>query len=72
MNAEKLTQQEAVREWDTNPDTGLNAAQVAAHAKKWGENRLTPVKQKSLVRRIIDGLTEPMMIILLVVEQACL
>ncbi|MCI8413400.1 MAG: calcium-translocating P-type ATPase, PMCA-type [Clostridia bacterium] len=66
MNAEKLTQQEAVREWDTNPDTGLNAAQVAAHAKKWGENRLTPVKQKSLVRRIIDGLTEPMMIILLV------
>ncbi len=66
VNAEKLTAQEAVAEWDTNPDTGLNHEQIASHAKKWGENKLSAAKPKSLFKRIIDGLTEPMMIILLV------
>lgn len=66
MNAEKLTQQEAIKEWDSDIESGLRTSQVAAHAKRWGENKLTPAKSKSLFSRIIDGLTEPMMIILLV------
>ena len=66
MNAEKLTPAEALEEWDTNPDTGLSGGKVAEHAAKWGENKLTAAKPKSLFSRIIEGLTEPMMIILLV------
>lgn len=66
MNAEKLTQNEAIAEWDACPETGLNAAQVREHAARWGENKLTAAKPKSLARRIFDGLTEPMMLILLV------
>ena len=66
MNAEKLTQQEAIAEWDTDESTGLRASQIAEHAKRWGENKLTVQKPKSLFKRILDGLTEPMMIILLV------
>lgn len=66
MNAEKLTKQEAIAEWEANPETGLSAEQVALHAQKWGENKLTAAKPKSLFKRIIEGLTEPMMIILLV------
>ncbi len=66
MNAEKLTWKEAVAEWDTDVDTGLKTSQISDHAKRWGENKLTAAKPKSLFRRIIEGLTEPMMIILLV------
>ena len=66
MNAEKLTPAEALEEWDTNPDTGLSGGKVTEHAAKWGENKLTAAKPKSLFSRIIEGLTEPMMIILLV------
>ena len=47
VNAEKLTAQEAVVEWDTNPDTGLNGEQIAAHAKKWGENKLSASKLRA-------------------------
>ena len=65
-NAEKLTVNEALAEWDSNPDTGLSADKVKSHAERWGLNKLTVQKPKSLFSRIIDGLTEPMMIILLV------
>lgn len=66
MNAEKLTQDEVIAEWDTDPQTGLSGEKVAEHAARWGENKLTAAKPKSLWRRILEGLTEPMMIILLV------
>ncbi len=66
MNAEKLTREEAIAEFDAQPESGLDAARVVAHAEKWGANRLTVKKPKSLVRRVLEGLTEPMMIILLV------
>ncbi|MDE6398220.1 MAG: calcium-translocating P-type ATPase, PMCA-type, partial [Clostridiales bacterium] len=66
MNAEKLTQDEVIAEWDANPETGLTSAQVQEHAARWGENKLTAAKPKSILRRVFDGLTEPMMLILLV------
>lgn len=66
MNAEKLTVKEALAEWDANPDVGLSTSQIEAHASKWGRNALTTAKPKSLFRRIVEGLSEPMMIILLV------
>ena len=66
MNAEKLTKQETLTEWDTDPEKGLTPDKVRSHAEKWGRNSLSAAKPKPLWRRIIDGLTEPMMIILLV------
>ena len=65
-NAEKLTQAEAIAEWDADLENGLTGAKVREHALRWGENKLTPPKPKSIFRRIFEGLTEPMMIILLV------
>ena len=55
MNAEKLTPAEALEEWDANPDTGLSGGKVAEHAAKWGENKLTAAKPKSLFSSIIEN-----------------
>ncbi|MDE7395062.1 MAG: calcium-translocating P-type ATPase, PMCA-type [Clostridiales bacterium] len=65
MNAENLTVEEALKEWQSR-ESGLKTTEVKEHERRWGKNQITPVKQKSLFFRILEGLTEPMMIILLV------
>ena len=65
MNAENLSVEEALAALESR-ESGLHASEVAAHERKWGKNSITPAKKKSLFFRILEGLTEPMMIILLV------
>ncbi len=44
--------------------SGLDDNGVQSSKVKYGENKITKVKQKSLFRRIIDALFEPMLVIL--------
>lgn len=44
---------------------GLNGRQAAASRKTYGSNVLTAKKPRSLIKRVFDELTEPMMLILL-------
>lgn len=66
MEAEKLTALEVAQILDADLAEGLTPQKVEASIVKWGKNELTRVKPKSIFKRIWEGLTEPMMIILLV------
>ena len=66
MDAHKLKSEEVIAELNSDKDRGLSPVQVESSLKKYGANVLSKTKQKSLIRRIWEGLTEPMMIILLV------
>lgn len=66
MDAERLTVAEVAQILEADISDGLSEAGVKKSAEKWGKNQLTRVKSKSLLRRIWEGLTEPMMIILLI------
>ena len=66
MDAHKLSSEEVLIQLNADKDRGLSPAQVDESLKKHGANVLSKAKQKSLLLRIWEGLTEPMMIILLV------
>ena len=65
MNAENMSVEEALAAFESR-ESGLYAKELTSHEAKWGKNSITPLKKKSLFFRILEGLTEPMMIILLV------
>ena len=58
--------QDVLSQMGTDPDKGLSAAEVQASREKHGENRFTREKPKSIFKRILEALCEPMLIILLV------
>ena len=47
MNWHTLTSNEALRELDAAPDTGLSTAAAAAREKTWGKNILEAKKVKA-------------------------
>ena len=59
------TPEEALSRLDTDRSAGLSSAKVKEHAEKYGRNEFTRAKRKSLLRRIWEALTEPMLILLL-------
>lgn len=66
MEAYKLAAQEVIAKLNSDKETGLSSRDVEESKKKYGANFLTKGKRKSLFVKIIEGLTEPMMIILLI------
>lgn len=65
MDFYKLTAEETADKLNTDIERGLAASEVQASAERYGGNTLSRKKPKSLLRRIFDELTEPMMLILL-------
>ncbi len=61
-----ISTENTLKKLGVNKNIGLTSEQVVISRKKYGKNEVTPRKQKSLIKRIIDALLEPMMIILLI------
>lgn len=59
------TPEEVVGQFGTDKAKGLSTPQVKEHAEKYGKNEFTRARPKSLLRRIWEALTEPMLILLL-------
>ena len=59
-----LEGKEAVKFFDSDQVFGLNNSAVIKSRQKYGANELTGVKKKSLFKRILEALSEPMLIIL--------
>ncbi len=66
MDAYKQRAEEVIKSFGSDSKSGLDEKQAAESVRKYGANVLTKAKHKSLFIRIVEGLTEPMMIILLV------
>lgn len=54
-----------VNEFNSNVVTGLTTDQVALNRKKYGINTLTKQKRESLLKRLWDAATEPMIVMLI-------
>lgn len=65
MDFYKMSVAETADKLGTDTAAGLTPAAAENAAKKFGKNVLSARKPKSLIRRIFDELTEPMMLILL-------
>jgi P-type Ca2+ transporter type 2C len=50
-----------------NPETGLSDLQVKTQRKKFGSNALVKIKSASIWRLVLEGLKEPMILLLLAV-----
>ena len=64
MQFYRTTAQEALRTLESDAANGLQPEQVAAHREKYGKNEFTRAKRKSLLRRVWEAATEPMLILL--------
>ncbi len=63
MKEYSLTSSQTLKNLNSSMD-GLNDSQVSLSKVKYGENKLEKIKGKSILKRIIDALFEPMLIIL--------
>ena len=70
MDFYNLSVVETADKLNTDIERGLAASEVQASAERYGGNTLSRKKPKSLLRRIFDELTEPMMLILLFAHTA--
>ncbi|MDR2201394.1 MAG: calcium-translocating P-type ATPase, PMCA-type [Clostridiales bacterium] len=66
MDAFRMSAPAAAAELGTDAERGLNEGGVEAAREKYGANVLTKAKRPGLLTRVVKGLFEPMMIILLV------
>ncbi len=62
----RKTVDEVLKELEVNSDTGLTDKQVLDKEKKYGKNQFSKGEKVSIGRKIIEGLKEPMVLILLV------
>ena len=53
------SKEELLKEFGSNPQTGLTNDKAAENRAKYGENSLTRKKQDSLLKRLWDAATEP-------------
>lgn len=63
---ENRTVSEAIRGLQTDAERGLDAKGVAERRKKYGLNRLREEEKKSLAKRILEQLNDPLILILVV------
>lgn len=63
---ENRTVSEVIRGLQTDADRGLDAKKVAERRKKYGPNRLREEEKKSLAKRILEQLNDPLILILVV------
>ena len=64
MEAFNQSPDEAVKAYGSDRTNGLTPAQVKENGEKFGRNEFTKSKRKSLLRRIWEAATEPMLILL--------
>lgn len=57
----------AIKEFGTNPEDGLSLAAVLENQKKFGANIIEEINPARAFELIIDGIREPMMIVLLTI-----
>ena len=60
-----LSEEEVLKELQTDRETGLSGAESAARLEKYGPNELEGHKQESMIKRILGQLKDPMIIVLL-------
>lgn len=63
---ENRTVSEAIRGLQTDAERGLDAKEVVERGKKYGPNRLREQENKSLAKRILEQLNDPLILILVV------
>lgn len=66
MDVHKQSAAEVIESVNSDIAMGLTPAKIEKSKEVYGINQLTQAKRKSIFKRIWEGLTEPMMIILLV------
>lgn len=66
MNYYDCSLSKVIKEVKTDPQKGLSGEQIAESKRIYGANNLTEKKQKTLFKRLIEALFEPMMLILAV------
>ena len=64
MEFYNMSPEEAVSSLSSDKANGLTSEQVRQNAEKFGKNEFTKAKRKSLLRRIWEAATEPMLILL--------
>ena len=64
MNAHSAKIKDLENYFETSETVGLTRAQVEKNRRKFGANKITPKKKKSVVRRFFEALSEPTLIIL--------
>lgn len=62
----KMSVEETLSALRTDKDKGLTARAAEQSRREHGDNVLSRKKPKSLLKRIVEGLTEPMMLILII------
>lgn len=65
MDFFSMTAADTLASLGTNPTTGLSDEQVPKNRERYGKNELTRAKPVSLLRRFLNALKEPMMLLLL-------
>lgn len=60
------TPEELEQELETNASTGLSSEEASRRLEQYGENKLEEAKKKSLGQKLIEQVTDPMVIILIV------
>lgn len=58
--------EEALKDFNVNKETGLTEEQVLKNREKYGKNEFSPAKKVTLLKKIIDALKDPMLLILLI------
>lgn len=66
MDSFKKTAREVLNNLNVNPDNGLNDNEVEASRKKNGTNSFGEQEKVSLIKRIWEAATEPMLILLII------
>ena len=61
-----LSEEEVLKELQTDRETGLSEAESAARLEKYGANELEGHKQESMLVRVLGQLKDPMIIVLLI------
>ena len=61
-----LTEEEVLAELAADPNSGLNGQEAQQRLQQYGPNRLEGAKQESLLKRFLNQMRDPMIIVLLV------
>ena len=64
MEFYRKTAEETLRELGSDAAAGLTAAQAEENRARYGKNAFTQAKKKSLLRRVWEASTEPMLLLL--------
>ena len=64
LKAHSLSIQNVLKAYETNKNTGLNQGSIIKMRELYGSNETSPKKPKSFIKRLIEALSEPTLLIL--------